>query len=133
MVATGPNVLVNTIICLPFIKGIGMINDTVDDVADCKYLNCPPFPIDYQRMSNQVPVMDEPSTPVHHAHTYLHETICEIENLEQYYDTKVHGQGLRSSQNYVVCFGLMSAMRDAGSDIESVHTASILKTDISNR
>jgi len=47
MVATGPHVLVNTIVGLPFIKGVGMIIDTVDDVAECKYLNCLPFPIDY--------------------------------------------------------------------------------------
>jgi hypothetical protein len=38
MVATGPNVSVNTIIGLPFIKGVRMIIDTVDDVAECKYL-----------------------------------------------------------------------------------------------
>ena len=82
MVATGPNVSVNTIIGLPFIKGIGMIIDTVDDVAECKYLECPPFPIDYQRTSNQVPVIDEPSVPVHHAHTYFQETIRKSENLE---------------------------------------------------
>ncbi len=82
MVATGPNVSVNTIIGLPFIKGVGMIIDTVDDVAECRYLECPPFPIDYWRKSNQVPVMDEPSVPVHHAHTYFQQTIREIENLE---------------------------------------------------
>jgi hypothetical protein len=67
MVATGPNVSVNTIIGLPFIKGVGMIIDTVDDVAECKYLDCPPFLIDYRCTSNQVPVMDEPSVPVHHS------------------------------------------------------------------
>ncbi len=47
MVATGPHVLVNTIVGLPFSKGVGMIIDTVNDVAKCKYLDCPPFPIDY--------------------------------------------------------------------------------------
>ena len=82
MVATGHNVLVITIIGLPFIKGFGMIIDTVDDVAECKYLKCPPFPIDYRCTSNQVPVIDKLSTPVHHAHAYLHEMIREIENLK---------------------------------------------------
>ena len=127
MVATGPNVLVNTIIGLPFIKGIGMIIDTVDDMADCKYLDCPPFPIDYQPTSNQVPLMDKPSIPVHHTHAYLHGTIFKIENLERYYNAKeVQGQGSRLSQNYTVRFDLTSA------DVESVHTASISKTDMSN-
>ncbi len=48
MVATGPHVLVNTIVGLPFIKGVGMIIITVDNVAECKYLDCPPFPMDYR-------------------------------------------------------------------------------------
>ncbi len=104
MVATGPHVSVNTIIGLPFIKGVGMTIDTVDDVAECKYLDCPPFPIDYRRTSNQVPVIDEPGTPIHHAQAYLQDTIREIENLEHYYDTKVQGQGLRLGQKGAVHF-----------------------------
>jgi hypothetical protein len=133
MVATGPNVSVNTIIGLPFIKGVGMIIDTVNDVAECKYLECPPFPIDYRRTLNQVPVMDEPTVPVHHAHGYLQQTIREIENLEQYYDAKVRGQGSRASENYAVRFGSTSAACDAISDVESVNTASTPKTDMSTR
>ncbi len=131
MVETGPNVSVNTIIGLPFIKGVGMIIDTVDDVAECKYLECPPFPIDYRRTSNQVPVMDKPTVPVHHAHGYLQQTIREIENLEQYYDAKVRGQGSRASENYAVRFGSTSAARDAVSDVESVNTVSTPKMDMS--
>ena len=133
MVATGPNVSVNTIIGLPFIKGIGMIIDTVDDVAECKYLECPPFPIDYRRTSNQVPVMDEPSVPVHHAHTYFQQTIREIENLERYYDSKVQGQYSRAHEKRAVRFESTSAGRDAISDVESVNTASTPKTDMSTR
>jgi hypothetical protein len=34
--------------------------------------------------------------------------IREIENLKRYYNTKVQGQGSRTSQNYVVRFGLIS-------------------------
>ncbi len=41
MVVTGPNVLVNTIIGLPFIKGTGMIIDTVDNVAKCRLSSIP--------------------------------------------------------------------------------------------
>jgi hypothetical protein len=133
MVATGPNVSVNTIIGLPFIKGVGMIIDTVDDVAECKYLECPPFTIDYRRTSNQVPVMDEPSVPVHHAHTYFQQTIRKIENLERYYDTKVQGQGLRAHEKSAVRFKSTSAGRNAISDVKSVNTASTPRTDMSTR
>jgi hypothetical protein len=75
MVTTGPNVSVNTIIALPFIKGTRMIIDTVYDVAECKYLDRLPFPIDYRRTSNHVPVVDKLSAPVNHAHPHLSETI----------------------------------------------------------
>jgi hypothetical protein len=47
MVATGPNVSINTIIGLPFMKTSGMILDLVDKVMECKYLNCPSFPVDF--------------------------------------------------------------------------------------
>jgi hypothetical protein len=71
MVATGTNVSVNTIIGLPFMKAIEMILDLIDKVVDCKYFECPPFPVDFCRTSNHVPVMDEPSsTPANHALSY---------------------------------------------------------------
>jgi hypothetical protein len=132
MVATGPNVSVNTIIGLPFIKGTGMIINTVDDVAECKYLDCPPFPIDYRRTLNHVPVMDEPSVPVHHACPHLSETIREIKNLERYYDAKVQAQGSRKIQNSAVHFGSVSMARDAVSDVDRVATAPTPKTDMSS-
>jgi hypothetical protein len=47
VIATGPHVSVNTILGLPFMQGTGMIIDLVDNVAECKYLNCPPFTIDF--------------------------------------------------------------------------------------
>ena len=47
LVATGPKVSVNTILGLPFMQGTGMILNLVDNLAECKYLNCPPFPVDY--------------------------------------------------------------------------------------
>jgi len=47
LIATGPHVSVNTILGLPFMQGTGMILDLVDNLAECKYLDCPAFPIDY--------------------------------------------------------------------------------------
>jgi hypothetical protein len=47
LIAMSPNVLVNTIIGLPFIKATGMILDFVNDVVECKHLDCPPFPMDF--------------------------------------------------------------------------------------
>ena len=88
MVVTGPNVSVNTIIGLPFMKATGMIMDLVDEVMECNYLDCPPFPVDFCRTSNHVPIMDDEGTPIHHAASYI-QLIDEIRNLEPYCDAKV--------------------------------------------
>ncbi len=132
MVATGPNVLINMIIGLPFIKVTGMIINTVNNMAECKYLDCPPFPIDYWSMLNHVPVMDKLSAPVNHTRPHLSETIQEIENLKRYYDAKVQAQGSRTNQNSAVHFGSKSAVCDAVSDVDSVATALTPKTDMSS-
>jgi hypothetical protein len=47
MIATDPHDFVNTILGLPFVLATGMIFDFINNVADCKYLDCPPFPIDF--------------------------------------------------------------------------------------
>jgi hypothetical protein len=47
MIATGPHVSVNTILGLPFMQGTGMILDLINNLAECKYLGCPLFPIDF--------------------------------------------------------------------------------------
>ena len=57
LIAMGPHVSVNTILGLPFMQGTGMILDLVDNLAECKYLDCPAFPIDYLHTSNHVRVL----------------------------------------------------------------------------
>jgi hypothetical protein len=109
MVAAGPNVSVNTIIGLPFMKVTGMILDLVDEVVDCRYLDCPPFPVDFCRTSNHVPVMDEPSdTPANHAMSHL-QIIREVENNECYINAKVLAGGLTlTPKTLAVHFGSKS-------------------------
>jgi hypothetical protein len=77
--------------------------------------------------------MDELSVPVHHARTYLLETIQEIEHLEQYYDAKVLGQGSMIHQKGAVHFDSLSAARNAVSDIDSIETALIPNMALSTR
>jgi hypothetical protein len=64
VIATGPNVSVNTILGLLFMQRTGMILDLVNNMAECKYLDCPPFLIDFQCTSNHVLVTDDPSANV---------------------------------------------------------------------
>jgi hypothetical protein len=93
MIATGPNVSVNTFIGLPFMKAMGMILNLIDEVVDCKYLDCPPFPVDFRWTSNHVPgIDDQSSTPANHAASYI-QMIQEVKNLEHYYEAKVLASG----------------------------------------
>ncbi len=82
LIAIGPHVSVNTILGLPFMQGTGMILDLVNNLAECKYLECPAFLIDFRRTSNHVPVTDEMSTPVQFAESAT--IIQEIIHLERY-------------------------------------------------
>jgi len=122
LIATGPNISINTILGLPFMQGTGMILDLVDNMAECKYLDCPPFPIDFRRMSNHVPVTDEPSATVQLVEPT--KIIKEIEHLERYIEAKVQARG--SSGNLrepAVHFGTKSAAHAALIDSDSVHSA----------
>ncbi len=59
IIATGPQVSVNAIIGLPFIKVTGMIIDTVDNVVKAKHLVCEPFPIEFCRATKYVPAISD--------------------------------------------------------------------------
>jgi hypothetical protein len=134
MVATGPNVSVNTILGLPFMKATGMILDLVDKVVDCKYLNCPPFPVDFCRTSNHVPVMDEPTdTPVNHATSYL-QLIQEVENLKRYSHAKVMaGSSKVAPKDLSIHFGMRLPVRATVINHDSSSMALHSTTDMSMR
>ena len=111
-VATGLHVAVDTILGIPFQKHTGAIIDLLNNRVECKYLNCPLFTIDFQQMSNHVPVMDEPSaqTQVHFSTNYSR-VIKDIENLEQFYDAKVLAiHSTTVSEKPAVSFGLKPNM-----------------------
>jgi hypothetical protein len=99
-----------------------MIIDFVDNVADCKYLDCLPFPIDFQQTSNHVPVTDEPDASVNISQ--YNNVIREMENLERYYDAKVQAGSLKTTpQTRAVHFGSKLMARAAVSDLDDISTA----------
>jgi hypothetical protein len=91
MIATGPHVSINTILGLPFMQGMGMILDLVNNLAECKNLDCPPFPINFQRTSNHVPVTDKPSAEVQLAEPHRN-VIQEIEHLKCYFEATMQAR-----------------------------------------
>jgi hypothetical protein len=66
--------------------------------------------------------MDEPNASVQV--TQVNKVICEIENLERYYDAKVQAGGSKmTTQTPAVHFGTKSAARAAVSDSGNVDSA----------
>ncbi len=58
VVATGPQVSVNTVLGLPLITASGMVIDFVDEVVEAKNLDCPPFKINFRRAAKTVPATE---------------------------------------------------------------------------
>jgi hypothetical protein len=129
LVATGPNVSVNTIIGLPFIKATGMILDFVDDVAECKHLDCPPFPMDFWRTSNHVPVTE---APAHHLGPHKTSVLKELLNLKHWYNAKVMAKS-SSVQNLAVYFGSKLRKRAYIPDSDSIITVKSPNSILDNR
>ena len=61
-IACGPDVGVNLILGLPFIKATKMVIDPADNIADCRALDCPPFPIEDKRARVEIPNVERPVT-----------------------------------------------------------------------
>jgi hypothetical protein len=95
-----------------------MILDFVDDVAECKHLDCPPFPMDFWRTSNHVPVAE---APAHHLGPHETSILKELFNLEHWYNAKVMA-GSSSGQNFAVYFGSKSRKRAYIPDLDSIIT-----------
>ena len=110
LVATGPNVLVNMIIGLLFIKATGMILNFVDNIAECKHLDCPPFSMDFLCTSNHVPVTE---APAHHLGRTKTLVLKELHNLEHWYNAKVMAAS-SGVQNLAVNFGSNVESSDFG-------------------
>lgn len=84
IVATGPNVTVNAILGIPFIRSTGMIVDTNDDTIIMKTMDCIPFKIDYRRAQNTIPSSDVSPSTLSMNGSYK-AIIEEIENLEAFF------------------------------------------------
>jgi hypothetical protein len=83
MVAVGPNITVNTILGLPFIKQTKMIVGAADQVAELCALDALPFPISFCRVQCHVPTIDE--TKVHVNMTQYADIIRKINHIESLY------------------------------------------------
>jgi hypothetical protein len=113
-VAAGKNVAVNIILGLPFLQKMKCVVDFPNNVLDCQVLDAPPFPMEYRRTSNHVPMgAAMPQVNTSNISARCKDTIRELDNLEQFFrDTpltppapaaQVHfGSKLDQSLNYSI-------------------------------
>jgi hypothetical protein len=109
MVATGPKVLINTIIGLLFMKVTGMILDLINKIVECTYLDCLPFSVDFQCASNQTTYPSWTNRALHqptmqHLHLSGFKKLLTL-RLERYYDAKVQGGSMLVTKNPALHFG----------------------------
>ena len=62
VVATGPQVSVNTVLGLPLITATGMIINYINNGVEAKHLDCPPFKIGFRRATKHIPAIDDDAT-----------------------------------------------------------------------
>jgi len=87
LVAAGPDVAVNLILVLPFIKATGMVAYFVDNVCEAKHLLSEPFPIDFKRATKSVPVFQSDN----HASSIPLSTFHILGMLKSFYDKGRNG------------------------------------------
>ncbi len=80
LVAAGPDVAVNLILGLPFIKATDMIADFVDNVCEAKNLLCNPFLIDFKRATKSIPVFTD-SAAVSQSHSTQERSVLQVLNM----------------------------------------------------
>lgn len=84
IIATGPNVTVNSILGIPFLQATGMVIDLNDSVAAMTALDCPPFQLDFRRPQNTIPTPDFSQSTVRMCGLFR-SIIDEIERLELHF------------------------------------------------
>ncbi len=86
--ATGPNVAINHILGLPFIKTMGMIADFVNNVCETKNLLCYPFPINFICATKSILVFQESKAASKLHDKELQHTIHILGMLKSFYECK---------------------------------------------
>jgi hypothetical protein len=94
LVAAGPDVAVNLILGLPFIKATGMIVDFINNVCDAKHLVCDPFPIDFCRATKSIPAVGVQDATPHSVE--IQEVLRALASIKAFISAQALGATLRS-------------------------------------
>jgi hypothetical protein len=83
MFGAGPHVNVNCILGIPFITASRMLLDFGDNVAECRALGCPPFPLQFKKARLCLPDVQASMVAGHDASEYSN-FLADLETLEAY-------------------------------------------------
>jgi hypothetical protein len=103
MVAAGPNVAVNIVLGLPFIKATGMVADFVDNVCEGKNLLCEPFPIDFRCATKSIPVFQSSPDCTACIGSEATSILHVLGLLRSYYDQSRNQQSPEGTENNRKC------------------------------
>lgn len=81
MIAAGPHVNANVIIGTPFLTAARVVVDFGDSVAECRALDCPPFPLEFKRARLSLPNV-QASMVTGHDHSDYSAFLADLETLE---------------------------------------------------
>jgi hypothetical protein len=81
IIAAGPHVNVNCILGMPFIQATQMVMDFNDNIAECRSLACPPFPMIHKRASLSLPALRDTGVVDSNAYEPYREFIAAVETM----------------------------------------------------
>jgi hypothetical protein len=112
LVVAGPDVAVNVILGLPFIKATGMIANSVDNVCKAKQLCCPLFPINFKCATKFIPAFTDTG-----ACTFINANNRKVIHihglLNAFYATRKEGQDVHIIQSSSTAIVLLNQKRAA--------------------
>ncbi len=89
LVAAGPDVAVNLILGLPFIKATGMIINFIDNKCDANHLICDPFPIDFCWATISIPAVGVQDARYHSVK--VQEVLRALASIKAYFSAHASG------------------------------------------
>jgi hypothetical protein len=92
LVTAGPDIAVNLVLGLPFIRTMGMVADVVNNVCREKNLLCDPFPIDFKCATKSIPVFQRKSEDSLFLGQHVSSVLYVLGMLKSFYEQNKDGR-----------------------------------------
>ncbi len=123
LIATGPQVTINSIVGLPFIQSTCMIINLSDHVTNMRALDTHPFPLEYHHAMVHVPIVDNDDAACVHLSNANHNLIQEIEALEQHFSAASFVVDVTKDNSKCMSFGSCAVGQPMSVATGDIHSA----------